>query len=349
MAATSHTLKRIRYGHALLWMAVLIPILMFFNIAWGSVSIPIDEVFAILFNGKADNLAWANIIWISRIPQSITATLAGASLAACGLMMQTLFRNPLAGPSILGISTGANLGVAILVLALNGTLISGSIVGYTASIFAAFTGATLVLFIILYFSMHIKNTAMLLIVGIMIGYMTSSIISILNFYGSKENIQSFVLWGLGDFTNVTWREMPVFVVTSIAGLFVSLLQIKPLNALLLGENYASNLGINVKRSRIYLLFVTGLLTAVVTAFCGPIAFIGLAVPHVARMILGTANHKILLPTTILLGSIVALICNLLTTIPGDGGVIPINAVTSMLGAPVIIYVIFNRRKLQYFS
>jgi iron complex transport system permease protein len=255
----------------------------------------------------------------------------------------------LAGPSILGISTGANLGVAILVLSLNGSMVVGTLVGYTANVLAAFIGATLVLMAILSLSTRIKNTAMLLIVGIMIGYITSSIISILNFYATKENIQTFVLWGMGDFSNVTWDQMPTFAVVSILGIAVSLLQIKPLNALLLGENYASNLGVNVRRTRYSILLGTGLLTAAVTAFCGPIAFIGLSVPHVARMIFGTSNHKMLLPATILLGAAIALICNLLTTLPGEGGIIPINAVTSMLGAPVIIYVIFNRRRLQYFS
>lgn len=330
-------------------VSIAIVLLMLLNIVWGTVRIPIHEVFSILLGHQSDNFAWQNIVWVSRVPQSITATLAGASLAACGLMMQTLFRNPLAGPSILGISTGANLGVAILVLSLNGSMLVGTMAGFAANILAAFMGATGVLFIILYFSAKIKNTAMLLIVGIMIGYMTSSIISVLNFYATKENIQTFVLWGMGDFSNVTWKEIPIFVVVALVGLLISLLQIKPLNALLLGENYASNLGVNVRRARISILLATGLLTAAVTAFCGPIAFIGLAVPHVARMLLGTSNHKVLLPATILLGAAIALICNVLTTLPGEGGIIPVNAVTSMLGAPVVIYVIFNRKKLQYFS
>lgn len=333
----------------LVFVAALIPFLMLANIAWGTVSIPLGKVITILFGGDSGNVAYNNIVWVSRMPQSITALLAGAALAAGGLMMQTLFRNPLAGPSILGISTGANLGVAILVLSLNGSMVVGTLVGYTANVLAAFIGATLVLMAILSLSTRIKNTAMLLIVGIMIGYITSSIISILNFYATKENIQTFVLWGMGDFSNVTWDQMPTFAVVSILGIAVSLLQIKPLNALLLGENYASNLGVNVRRTRYSILLGTGLLTAAVTAFCGPIAFIGLSVPHVARMIFGTSNHKMLLPATILLGAAIALICNLLTTLPGEGGIIPINAVTSMLGAPVIIYVIFNRRRLQYFS
>lgn len=349
MSIATMKYRRRQSGLVLAAVAALIPLLMLMNIAWGTVSIPVGEVFSILTGTDSGNPAWNNIVWISRIPQSITAMLAGAALAAGGLMMQTLFRNPLAGPSILGISTGANLGVAILVLSLSGSMIAGTVVGYTANILAAFVGASVVLLIILSLSAKIKNTAMLLIVGIMIGYMASSIISILNFYASKENIQTFVLWGLGDFSNVTWDEMPTFAIASVLGLMVALLQIKPLNALLLGESYASNLGINVKRARYSILLGTGLLTAAVTAFCGPIAFIGLAVPHVARMVLGTSNHKTLLPATILMGSAVALLCNLLTTLPGEGGIIPINAVTSMLGAPVIIYVIFNRRKLQYFS
>lgn len=341
--------KRSQSIRIMVGVGLLIPLLMLMNIAWGTVSIPIGKVFEILSGSDTSNVAWNNIVWMSRMPQSITAMLAGAALAACGLMMQTLFRNPLADPSILGISTGANLGVAIMVLSLNGSMIAGTVMGYAANILAAFVGALVVLFIILSLSAKIKNTVMLLIVGIMIGFMASSIISVLNFYASKENIQIFVLWGLGDFSNVTWNEMPSFAIASIVGIVVALLQIKPLNALLLGENYASNLGVNVKRARYSILLGAGLLIAAITAFCGPISFIGLAVPHVARMLLGTSNHKTLLPATILLGSVVALLCNLLTTLPGEGGIIPINAVTSMLGAPVVIYVIFNRRKLQYFS
>jgi iron complex transport system permease protein len=349
MSMLAHRRKQHQSVRMLVAVGLLIPLLLLMNIAWGTVSIPLRQVFDILFNSDSSNLAWNNIVWMSRMPQSIAAMLAGAALAACGLMMQTLFRNPLADPSILGISTGANLGVAILVLALNGTMVAGTIVGYTANILAAFVGAMAVLLLILALSAKIKNTAMLLIVGIMIGFMASSIISILNFYASKENIQIFVLWGLGDFSNVTWDKMPTFTIASVLGILFSLLQIKPLNALLLGESYASNLGVNVKRARYTILLSAGLLIAAVTAFCGPISFIGLAVPHVARMLLATSNHKTLLPVTILLGSAVALLCNLLTTLPGEGGIIPINAVTSMLGAPVVIYVIFNRRKLQYFS
>ena len=341
--------KRSQSIRIVVGVGLLIPLLLLMNIAWGTVHIPIEKVFSILLGSDTSNVAWNNIVWMSRMPQSITAMLAGAALAACGLMMQTLFRNPLADPSILGISTGANLGVAIMVLALNGSMVAGTVMGYTANILAAFVGALAVLLIIMSLSAKIKNTAMLLIVGIMIGFMASSVISILNFYASKENIQIFVLWGLGDFSNVTWNEMPSFTVAAILGIAVALMQIKPLNALLLGENYASNLGVNVKRTRYTILMAAGLLIAGVTAFCGPISFIGLAVPHVARMLIGTSNHKTLLPVTILLGSVVALLCNLLTTLPGEGGIIPINAVTSMLGAPVVIYVIFNRRKLQYFS
>ena len=341
--------KRSQSVRIMAGVGLLIPLLMLMNIAWGTVSIPVGKVFEILSGADSSNVAWNNIIWMSRLPQSITAMLAGAALAACGLMMQTLFHNPLADPSILGISTGANLGVAIMVLSLNGSMVVGTIMGYTANILAAFVGALAVLLIILSLSGKIKNTAMLLIVGIMIGFMASSVISVLNFYASKENIQIFVLWGLGDFSNVTWNEMPSFAIASTIGIAFALLQIKPLNALLLGENYASNLGVNVRRARYSILLAAGLLIAAVTAFCGPISFIGLAVPHVARMLLGTSNHKTLLPATILLGSVVALLCNLLTTLPGEGGIIPINAVTSMLGAPVVIYVIFNRRKLQYFS
>ena len=322
------------------------------SLVYGSVHIPLDALWDILTGKEPERMAWQNIVLQTRLPQAVTALLAGASLAVSGLLLQTLFCNPLAGPSILGISDGANLGVAAVMLYFGGTisqLADLPVSGYPAIISAAFLGACIVLGIILYFSSKVKNNVMLLIIGIMIGYLASSIISILNFYASADRVHAYVMWGLGNFSGVSLERLPLFAGCSLAGLLLSVLLIKPLNALLLGEMYATNLGVNVKRTRMFILLCTGILTAVTTAFCGPVSFIGLAVPHVARLLLGSSNHKILLPVTLLTGSCVALFCNILMVVPGSNIILPLNAVTPLVGAPVIIYVIVNRKNLQYFN
>lgn len=316
----------------------------------GAVDIPVGDVFSIL--GSAVGLTsiedgqgvGSYIVLNSRLPQAVTAMFCGASLAVSGLMLQTAFRNPLAGPSIFGINSGASLGVALVMLLLGGSITAGSfsLSGFAAILFAAFVGAMVVMALILFFSTLVKNNVMLLIIGIMIGYLATSAISLLNFFATDAGVQSYMVWGLGNFGGVTINQLPVFVIVSILGLLASVALIKPLNALLLGEQYAENLGINTRRIRFYLLLVTGILTAITTAFCGPVAFIGLAVPHIARMVIGTENHRQLLPSTILMGGIVALVCNIISVLPGDAGIIPLNAVTPLIGAPVIIYVIMRR-------
>lgn len=332
-------------------LAGLIIFLMAANLFFGSVDIPVQAVIDILLGREVERETWGFIIWESRLPQCVTALLCGASLSASGLMLQTVFNNPLADTSILGISSGASLGVALVLLMGGGSIVAGAFTlsGFLSVIFGAFLGAALVLGLILFLSTLIKNTIMLLIAGIMIGYVTSSLISLLNFFATAEGVQSFMIWGLGNFGGVSLKQLPVFSVVTLSGLIGSVLLIKPLNALLLGVRYAENLGINIRRIRNFLLAVTGLLTAVTTAFCGPVAFIGLAVPHVARIMLGTSNHNSLMPVTLLTGSAVALLCNLICILPGEVGVIPLNAVTPVLGAPVIIYVIINQRKIQYFN
>lgn len=322
------------------------------SLAYGAVSIPFDQVLQILTGHEVERPAWQSIVLHSRLPQAITAVLAGAALAVSGLLLQTLFRNPLAGPSILGISDGANLGVAAVLLYFGGSLSQVTdwpISGYAAIILAAFVGASLILSLIIYFSAKVKNNVMLLIIGIMIGYLTSSLISILNYYASTDKVHAFVMWGLGNFSGVSLEQLPFFSICTISGLLLSLLLVKPLNALLLGERYAANLGIRVKRARLFILICTGLLTASTTAFCGPVSFIGLAVPHMARLLLGSSNHTLLVPVTMLTGACVALLCNILMVIPGSNQILPLNAVTPMLGAPVIIYVIINRKNIQYFN
>ena len=322
------------------------------SLAYGAVSIPFDQVLQILTGHEVERPAWQSIVLQSRLPQAISAVLAGAALAVSGLLLQTLFRNPLAGPSILGISDGANLGVAAVLLYFGGSLSQVTdwpISGYAAIILAAFVGASLILSLIIYFSAKVKNNVMLLIIGIMIGYLTSSLISILNYYASTDKVHAFVMWGLGNFSGVSLEQLPFFSICTISGLLLSLLLVKPLNALLLGERYAANLGIRVKRARLFILICTGLLTATTTAFCGPVSFIGLAVPHMARLLLGSSNHTLLVPVTMLTGACVALLCNILMVIPGSNQILPLNAVTPMLGAPVIIYVIINRKNIQYFN
>lgn len=333
-------------------LSVCLVLLFGLSLVYGAVSIPLREVIDILCGKGSSSPAWEHIVWQARLPQAVTALFAGASLAVSGLLLQTLFRNPLAGPSILGISDGANLGVAAVLLYWGGSISQVSdfpITGYVAVILAALLGAFAILGIIIYFSSKVKNNVMLLIIGIMIGYMASSLISILNYYAAADRIHAFVMWGLGNFSAVSMGQLPFFSIVSVTGLLLSVLLIKPLNALLLGEMYAANLGVKVKQARMQILFCTGLLTAIVTAFCGPISFIGLAVPHIARLLLGTSNHKLLVPATILAGSCVALLCNLLMVVPGSNTILPLNAVTPMLGAPVIIYVIINRKNIQYFN
>ncbi len=336
------------YGTALV---VVIILLVTANLFFGSVNIPAEAVARILLGGDAERESWRFIVLESRVPQAITAMLCGAALATSGLMLQTAFNNPLAGPSILGINSGASLGVAFVMLAGGGTIATAGITlsGFLAVMLGAFVGAMTVMALILFFSTLIKSSIMLLITGIMIGYIASSAISLLNFFATAEGVHSYTIWGLGNFSGLSMQQLPYFSSLILLGLALALMLIKPLNALLLGDRYAENLGINIRRTRNMLLVATGILTAAATAFCGPVSFIGLAVPHIARLMLGTSNHNSLLPVTMLTGCAVALLCNLICLLPGESGIIPLNAVTPFLGAPVIIYVIVNQRRIQYFN
>ena len=329
-------------------MTLLIVILFAISMVVGAVDIPVKEVVNILLGEKSEHVSWDFIVKESRLPQAITAVFCGASLAVSGLMLQTAFRNPLADPGIFGINSGASLGVALVMLLMGGSITAGafSLTGFLATLAAAFVGAMAVMALILIFATMVRNSVMLLIIGIMIGYISTSAISLLNFFATEEGVQSYMVWGLGNFGGVSMEQMPAFIIISILGLAASLMLIKPLNALLLGERYAENLGINTQRVRNWLLVITGVLTAITTAFCGPIAFIGLAVPHIARMLLGTENHQSLMPATILTGAATALVCSIISVLPGDHGIIPLNAVTPIIGAPVIIYVILKQRKNQ---
>jgi iron complex transport system permease protein len=328
-------------------LGALIVVLFILNLFLGSVAIPVRDVVNILLGDESSKASWQFIILQSRLPQAITATLCGAALAVSGLMLQTAFRNPLAGPSIFGINSGAGLGVALVMLFLGGGLSVGSVnfSGFAAILLAAFLGAMVVMAIIFFFSTVVHNSIMLLIIGIMVGYISNSAISLLNFFATDEGVKSYMVWGLGSFGGVSMTNMPIFASVTIIGILGALVLVKPLNALMLGEQYAENLGVNIIRVRNWLLIVTGLLTAITTAFCGPVAFIGLAVPHIVRLLITTDNHRQLLPATLLCGAVVALVCNLICYLPGERGVIPLNAVTPLIGAPVIIYVIARSSKL----
>lgn len=332
---------------------LLIVLLFIASLFFGSISVPANAVISILSGNPVEKLAWTHIVINSRLPQAITALFTGGSIAVSGLLLQTAFRNPLADSGILGISAGANLGVALVILLFG--MGAGSTVGtfsFSNSmmiVFGAFIGASFILAIIMAFATIVRNSIMLLIIGIMVGYLTSSVISILKFWSTSDSAYSYMMWGMGSFSNISLEQLPFYCGVVCIGLFLSVLLIKPLNALLLGQHYASNLGVNIKVVRFMILLCAGLLTAITCAYCGPIAFIGLAVPHMARLVLGTSNHKPLLPLTILLGSVIALICNLSSTLPGASGMLPLNAITPIFGAPVIIYVIINQKKIQYFN
>lgn len=342
-----------RFRIVLSLLAVLLMMLFFINLLVGSVHIPVDEVISIIFgDGRCEDSISQVIILQTRLPMAITALLAGAALSVSGLLLQTTFNNPLAGPSILGVSTGASLGVAVVMLTLGsylGSVFGTTSGGYFSILLGAFIGASIVLSLLLLFSSMVRNGTMLLIIGIMVGYLASSAISVLNFFATEQGVHSYVIWGLGNFSGVTMHQLPIYSVAIIIPLIWSVFMSKPLNALLLGTRYAENLGINIKRTRNQLFIITGLLTAVVTAFCGPIGFIGLVVPHVARLMLRSSNHNYLIPATILAGADMALLCTLISVLPTSVGILPINSITPIIGVPIIIYIIFNRKKILYFN
>lgn len=318
------------------------------NLFIGSVSIPSKEVFKIIMGQETVKSSWRFIVLDSRLPQSITAVLCGASLSLSGLLLQTVFRNPLADPSVFGISSGAGLGVALVMLLWGGSMVSSvfCLAGFVAIFSAAFLGAMFMTFLILFVATKVRNSILLIIIGIMIGYIASSAITMLNFFATDEGVKSYVVWGMGNFSSVSSVYLPLFSIIVVLSVVASALLIKPLNVFLLGDAYAENLGVNVVRLRNAVLFITGLLVAVSTAFCGPIAFIGLSVPHISRMLMRTNDYRLLLPATVLMGSMVALACNFMCNLPGNKGIIPINAVTPLIGAPVVIYVIMRKAKFN---
>lgn len=323
---------------------VLLLLLFVANIFFGSVDIPAAEVINALLGRECDGV-WRLIVVETRLPQAVTALLAGAAMSAAGLVLQTLFNNPLAGPEVLGINSGAGLGVAVVMLLAQGALLAGAagLYGYLATLAGALIGAFLVISLVLFLSSMLRNRLYLLIAGVAVSFLVSSLISILNYFATSEGVHSYMIWGMGSFGGVPLDRLPLFAVPLLLLLALTALQSKALNALLLGDDYASNLGVNVMRARVLLLMLSGLMVAVVTAFCGPVTFIGLAVPHLARLFLRSSNHNSLMPATMLVGASVALLCNAICQLPGESGLLPLGAVTPLVGAPVVIYVLLKER------
>lgn len=346
----SNSTSNLRFGISMSIIIAMLIMLIVANLLIGSVDIDPLAVWQIVTGRGHENHVWEIIILNTRLPMIATAALSGAALSVSGLLLQTAFNNPLAGPSILGVSTGASFGVAVVMLASGSALwLTQSVGTYMTILIGALAGTALVLLVLLLFSTMVHSSTMLLIIGILVSYLTSSAVSLLNFFATEEGVHSYVIWGLGNFSGVTPSQLPFFAFFIIATLALSTTLVKPLNALLLGTRYAENLGVNTKQTRNSLLIITGILTAGVTAFCGPISFIGLVVPHIARLVLNTSNHNRLLPATMLAGATVALLCTLISVLPQQVGVIPINAITPIIGVPIIIYIIINRKNIQYFN
>lgn len=329
-------------------IAASIFVFFFLNLVLGSVSIPFSSVWNILWGTGDETVIWQNIVWKSRVPQALTALVAGAGLSISGLLMQTVFRNPLAGPSVLGISSGASMGVAFVILlsgSLGGVALSRlGVVGEIALSVAAIAGALSIMALIVYVSQKVKGNVTLLIIGVMIGYVANAVIGVLKYFSVEEDIRAYVIWGLGSFSRVSGDQMMLFVCLMVVLIPLSFFLIKTLNLMLLGDGYARNLGLNIKQARMLVITAAGVLVAIVTAYCGPIVFLGLAVPHLCRAIFHTSDHRILMPACLFAGASLALICNLIARMPGFEGALPVNSVTALVGAPVVASVLFRKRK-----
>lgn len=335
----------LKHGISFFGLALLLLLLFVVNIFFGSIHLPADQVLDALVGNGGDSVT-SFVVVQSRLPQAITAVLCGAGLAVSGLMLQTVFHNPLADPSILGVNSGASLGVAFVMLVLGGTFATANATlgGFFLIVAAAFGGAILIILLLLVFANYVKGNVSLLIVGIMISYLTSSVISLLNYSATEQGVHSYIIWGLGNFGGISLKTMPLFATAMLVCIALSIALIKPLNAWQLGSAYARNLGISIRGTRVMLLIVTGLIAAISTAFCGPISFIGLAVPHIVKLISNSANHRVLVPMTLLAGAILGLLCNWMCSLPSDGTTIPINVVTPFFGVPVILYILLPKRK-----
>lgn len=341
---TTEKTYRLQFG---LLLALLL-LCFFINLSLGSISIPIKSIFDSLF-GTIENSTWEVIITDYRLPKAITAILVGSGLGISGLLMQTLFRNPLAGPFVLGISSGASLGVALVILGsgLFGGLFATALISKWSIVIASSLGSFLVLLAVLAVSSKVRDTMAILIIGLMFGSITAAVVSVLSYFSSAEQLQQYIFWGFGSLSNLSWSELLIFFIIYIIGILLSIASIKGLNSLLLGDNYAKSLGLNLKQSRFILILATSLIAGTITAFAGPIAFIGLAIPHLTRQIFKSTNHKILIPAVFLSGAIVMLICDSIAQIPGSDYTLPINAITALVGAPVVIWLLVRQRKMMF--
>lgn len=337
--------------YILILLPVLLVLFFCFDVLIGSVKIPFSEMLNVIFSGSTSNPVWGTIITEFRIPKAITAVLAGSSLSVCGLLMQTYFRNPLAEPYVLGISSGASLGVALVILTTQklglSLLFFGDMVKQAGVTVAAIIGGAITLLIVTMVARKVSNNITLLILGLMMGYIIGSFESILKYYSTSESLQGYVIWGMGNFSNVVWRDLYILIPVVGAGLISAFLLSKPLNLLLLGENYALSMGANIKAIRLMIIITGGVLGGVITAFCGPIAFIGIAVPHITKNLFRAFDHKVLIPAVALTGSALALICDMISQLPGNDQNLPINAVTSLIGAPIVIWIIMSQRKIKH--
>lgn len=329
-------------------LVIVLVILFFTNISLGSVSIPLKEIVNSFLGNTMQKDSWEIILWNFRLPKAFTAILVGMALSISGLLMQTLFRNPLAGPYVLGLSSGASLGVAFVILG------AGFLPSFLANIFlssygivlASGLGSALVLIAVLAVSQKLKDTMAILIVGLMFGSLTSAVVSVLSYFSTAEQLQKFTFWSLGSLANLSWSEVSLLFIITAIGITLSFLVIKPLDALLLGEKYAKSLGVNFKKTRYIIIFATSILAGSITAFVGPIAFIGLAVPHIAKLLFQTSNHFILFWSTLLIGAIILLFCDIIAQCPGQDITLPINAVTSIIGAPIVIWLLVRKRNFS---
>ena len=329
-------------------LIIVLVVLFFTNISLGSVSIPVKEIINSFLGNTMQKDSWEIILWNFRLPKAFTAILVGMALSISGLLMQTLFRNPLAGPYVLGLSSGASLGVAFVILG------AGFLPSFLANIFlssygivlASAIGSAFVLIAVLAVSQRLKDTMAILIVGLMFGSLTSAVVSVLSYFSTAEQLQKFTFWSLGSLANLSWNEVSILLIITAIGIILSFLVIKPLDALLLGEKYAKSLGVNFKKTRYIIIFATSILAGSITAFVGPIAFIGLAVPHIAKLLFQTSNHFILFWSTLLIGAIVLLFCDIIAQCPGYDITLPINAVTSIIGAPIVIWLLVRKRNFS---
>lgn len=339
-----------RRAPLLLVLLTLLVAVLLLSLALGSVPIPLDEIIRILLGGQASRESWANIILRFRLPKALTAMLAGAALGIGGLQMQTLFRNPLVDPFVLGISSGASLGVALIVLAVGtpgaAMLAGASLQGDLGLVIAASLGSGLVLALVLFVARRVTSSTTLLVLGLMFGYAVSAFVSLLLYFSIAERIQAYTNWSFGSFGGVTWSQMPIFALIILVGLALAFLLSKSLNALLLGETYARSMGMNLQRVRGWIILSTALLAGTVTAFCGPIAFLGIAVPHLCRSLFNTSDHRLLIPATMLMGGMVTVLADLIAQVPGSQLVLPLNAITALIGAPVVIWIILRGRALK---